>query len=96
MFKLKFTNEADETLRELEEAKHLQKRLKAVRKTLGFLETNLKHPSLKTHKYGTLSTSEYEVFEAYAENNTPGAYRVFWRYGPGVREITIIAITPHP
>lgn len=96
MFKLKFTNEADENLRELEEAKHLQKRLKAVRKMLGFLETNLKHPSLETHKYGTLSTSEYEVFEAYAENNTPGAYRVFWRYGPGGREITIIAITPHP
>jgi hypothetical protein len=37
-----------------------------------------------------------EVFEAYAENNTPGAYRIFWHYGPGKDVITIIAITPHP
>ena len=96
MFKIKKTEGADEDLRELEETKHLHKRLKTVRKTLGFLEQNPRHPSLKTHKYETLSRDGYEVFEAYAENNTPGAYRVFWRYGPGIREITIIAITPHP
>jgi hypothetical protein len=95
MFKIKKTEEADKNLRELEETKHLHKRLKAVRKTLGFLEQNPRHPSLRTHKYQTLS-SEYEVFEAYAENNTPGACRVFWRYGPGAKEITILAITPHP
>lgn len=96
MFKIKKTKEAAEDLLELEETKHLYKRLKAVRKTLGLLETNPRHPSLRTHKYETLSNREYEVFEAYAENNTPGAYRVFWRYGPGAKEITILAITPHP
>jgi 3'-phosphoadenosine 5'-phosphosulfate sulfotransferase len=44
-----------------------------------------------------------KVFEAYVQQNTPGAYRVFWYYGPdevdksGKRPvITIIAITPHP
>jgi hypothetical protein len=37
-----------------------------------------------------------EVFEAYAENNTPGAYRIFWVYGPGKDVITILAITAHP
>ena len=31
-----------------------------------------------------------------AKNKTPGAYRVFWCYGPNTGEITIIAITPHP
>ena len=96
MYKIKKTKEADENLLELEETKHFHKRLKAVRKTLGLLETNPRHPSLRTHKYETLSKREYEVFEAYAENNTPGAYRVFWRYGPGAKEITILAITPHP
>jgi len=95
MFKVKKTKGADENLRELEETKHLHKRLKAVRKTLGLLEQNPRHPGLRTHKHQGLS-NDYEVFEAYAENNTPGAYRVFWRYGPGAREITIIAITPHP
>ena len=30
------------------------------------------------------------------ENDTPGAYRVFWCYGPDRRQITIVAITPRP
>lgn len=34
--------------------------------------------------------------EAYAENKTPAAYRIFWHYGPGQDEITVIAIIPHP
>jgi len=37
-----------------------------------------------------------QVFEAYAENQTPAAFRVFWYYGPSARELTIVAITPHP
>lgn len=37
-----------------------------------------------------------EVFEAYAENKTPGAYRVFWYYGPDRNQITLVAVTPHP
>jgi hypothetical protein len=37
-----------------------------------------------------------KVWEAYAEQNTPGAYRVFWYYGPSRGIITIFAITPHP
>jgi len=37
-----------------------------------------------------------EVFEAYAENNTPAAYRIFWYSGPEKKQITIVAITPHP
>jgi hypothetical protein len=38
------------------------------------------------------------VFEAYAQNRTPGAYRIFWCYGPDKDkgDITITAITPHP
>jgi hypothetical protein len=40
--------------------------------------------------------NDEEVFEAYAENNTPGAYRIFWHYGPDKNMITIVAITPHP
>jgi hypothetical protein len=34
--------------------------------------------------------------EADAENKTPAAYRIFWHYGPGQDEITVIAIIPHP
>lgn len=84
-------------VQELERDKSLEKRLKAVRKTLGLMETNLRHPSLNTHEYKSLKGARGEkVFEAYAESRTPAAYRVFWHYGPGKNEITVLAITPHP
>lgn len=58
-----------------------------------------RHPGLNTHKFDSLE-HPYEknqaVFEAYAQNRTPGAYRVFWCYGPKKGDITILAITPHP
>ena len=37
-----------------------------------------------------------KVFESYLENNTPAAGRVFWVYGPGRGDITIIGLEPHP
>jgi hypothetical protein len=88
-FEIAFSIEADDQLTALENQPHLVKRLKAVIKALAFLESNPRHPSLKTHKYATKSAPNgEEVFEAYAENNTPGAYRIFWRYGPGKDVIT--------
>jgi hypothetical protein len=94
-FELKFTDEAQESLQVLEQTN--VKKYDKVRKTLGRMETNLRHPSLNTHKYSDLiGTNGEEVFESYVENNTPGAYRVFWHYGVGQGIITIIAITPHP
>jgi hypothetical protein len=96
-FKLCFTEQADDDLNILASNKHLLKRLKAVRKALGYLETNPRHPSLNTHKYSLLvGPNGEEIFEAYAENNTPVAYRIFWYYGPQKKEITILAITEHP
>jgi hypothetical protein len=96
-FELLFTEQAKSDLSELEENRARAKRLKAVQKTLGYLQTNPRHPGLKTHKFSSLSgPNGEEIFEAYAENNTPAAYRIFWIYGPEKKEITIIAITPHP
>lgn len=96
-FTLLFSDEANKNLTELENNSHLAKRLKAVRKALAYLETNPRHPSLNTHKYTAIEGPKgEEVFEAYAENKTPAAYRIFWCYGPSKKEITIIAITQHP
>ncbi len=73
------------------------KKYQKVLKTLGLMETNLRHPSLNTHKYESLSgPNGEEVFEAYVESKTPAAFRIFWHYGPGREIITILAITPHP
>lgn len=72
---------------------------KQVHKTLTLLASNPKHPGLQTHEYHSLPhpyDPGQKVFEAYAQNQTPGAYRVFWCYGPRVRQITVVAITPHP
>ena len=64
---------------------------KAVVKILKFMRANLRHPSLHTHKYDDLSGPDgEEVFESYAQNKTPGAYRVFWHYGPGKNVIVIM------
>ncbi len=96
-FNLLFTDQASCDLDKLEADAGLAKRLKAVRKALGFLETNPRHPGLHTHKFDSLTGRNGEdVFEAYAENKTPAAWRIFWCYGPDRKEITILAITPHP
>ena len=71
---------------------------KQVHKTLHLLRSNPKHPGLQTHEYSSIENpydKKQKVFEAYAQNKTPSAYGVFWCYGPGKKEITIIAITPH-
>ncbi len=95
MPELIFTPQADADLRELEKSPSQKKILKAVRKCLGLLETNLRHPSLNTHEFRSLTGPNGEkVFEAYAQQKTPGAYLVFWYYGPERGMITIVAITP--
>jgi len=97
MFELTFTPQADSDLREIENDPGKKAILKAVRKTLGFMETNLRHPSLNTHEFTSLKGPNGEkVFEAYVQQKTPAAYRIFWHYGPDRKQITIIAITPHP
>jgi hypothetical protein len=96
-FEIHLSNDAEEQLLDLENDKSKKKIFKAVAKTLGLMQIDLRHPSLNTHEYTSLSRVQgCKVFESYAQNNTPGAYRVFWVYGPKKSEITIISIVPHP
>lgn len=96
-FKLLFTPEAQAMLANLAKDPSAAKRLHAVQKTLGLLESNPRHRSLQAHEYSKLSGSQgQKVFEAYAENRTPAAFRVFWHYGPEAGQMTIVAITTHP
>ncbi len=97
MYKVKFTVEAEQQLILLKTAKGQQIQFKAVGKAIAYMKTNLRHPSLQTHKFDKIkSPFDSDVFESYAQNKTPGAYRIFWTYGPSKAEITILAITPHP
>jgi hypothetical protein len=72
---------------------------KQIHKAVTLLQSNPRHPGLNTHEYDSIENpydKQAKVFEAYAQNNTSSAYRVFWCYGPARSEITILAITPHP
>ncbi len=74
-------------------------RLKAVRAALGKMQSDLRHPGLKTHQFkGVECPHGDKLFEAYAQNRTSGAYRIFWCYmpTPAVGIIYVVAITPHP
>jgi len=97
MYELIFTPQADSDLREIENNPGKKNILKVVRKTLGFMETNLRHPSLNTHEFTSLKgPNGEEVFEVYAQQKTPAGYRIFWYYGSDKKQTTIVAITPHP
>lgn len=74
-------------------------RFQQVEKCIRLLLQNPRHPGLPTHEFHSIDhpyENDGKVFEAYVQNNTPGAYRLFWCYGPKKGELTIIAITPHP
>ena len=97
-FQLKFAEEAAKQYSELSQNKQLEKRFKAVQKALRMLSENPRHPGLQTHKYESIvGPNSVEVFEAYAEQKTPAAHRIFWCYHPPkTKTKTIISIRPHP
>jgi len=97
LFEIFLTDEARKQLNRLKSDKGLGKRYKAVKNAIRFLSSNPRHKSLETHEFTTLrGSNEEKIFEAYAEQSTPAAYRIFWYYGHDKNQITIIAITHHP
>ena len=84
-------------LRDLASPRHRTKD-KKVRKTLRLLrDIGPAHPGLSSHKYHSRSGPNGEdLWESYVENRTPGAWRIWWIYGPGDDMITIVTLGPHP
>lgn len=97
MFELHWTSEAKKKYKLLKNNPSLNKHYKAVKKTIEYLASNPRHNSLQTHEFASLKGPKGEkVFEAYAEQKSSAAYRIFWYYGPSPHMITIVTITPHP
>lgn len=98
MFQLTVSTPADEELSRLRNDSSQRKRYKAVSKALRLLAENPRHQSLNTHVWrGHECPHGDKLFEAYAENDTPGAFRIFFCYPPGEKgSIYVVAITPHP
>jgi len=66
-------------------------------KAMLLLSNNPRHPGLQSHEIDSLSRRYgMKVWESYLENKTSRAARIFWIYGPGKQEITLIGIEPHP
>jgi len=66
-------------------------------KTLNFLRHDPKYVGLKTHEIKPLTQRYGErVWQSNIESKTPSAGRIFWVYGPGKNQITIIGVEPHP
>lgn len=96
-FEIILTEETQNCLDLLAKDKGLERTYKAVAKTLHLMSKNLRHPLLRTHEfYSKGGLNGEKLFESYAQNNTPRAYRIFWYYGPGKKEITIVSIISHP
>ncbi len=101
---LRFTDESAGQLKALAADPAKRGLHKQVLKTLGLLELNTRHPGLNTHEYQSLEGVKGErVWEAYAQNQTPGASCVFFHHGPDegsgkkrIPIVTVVAITSHP
>lgn len=100
-FTLRFSPRASATLKELENGDpNQQKKYRKVKRTLGRLQQNPRHPGLNSYPYQNFPgvSPDIQVWHSYVENRTPSAWRIFWRYGPNEGDlpvITVLAITPH-
>lgn len=73
-------------------------------KAIANLARDPRYAGLQSHEIEPLTNrystgGKIKVFESYLENNTPGAGRLFWVYGPESRDsklITLIGLEPHP
>lgn len=66
-------------------------------KAMALLANDPQHPGLHSHEIDSLTRRYGEkVWQSYLENRNPQAARMYWVYGPGKGEITIIGLEPHP
>ena len=96
IFELDISDKAQEQLREIKTDKGLVKRYQAVQEAFKKLQHNPRHPGLQTHEFFSLEGPHGEkVFEVYAEQHTPAAYRIFFYYGPKRGVISILSVERH-
>ncbi len=71
----------------------LQKQLK---KCLGLLSANPRHPGLNSHPLvGSEESTGLKIWTSYVQNKTPSAHHILWCYSKTKKEIIILQIIPH-
>jgi hypothetical protein len=93
-YRIQFSPYALENLAELTtDASKLKKVVRAIYR----VSQDPRYGSLNSHKFdGMTGEKGEEVWESYVENHTPGAYRIYWYYGPTELGISVVAILKHP
>lgn len=97
-FVLLYTPEAEKILEGMRIKRQYTPKLKKIRKALRLLEqADPRHPGLHSHAYQSVPGPEgVTLWESYVENKAPSAWRIWWIYGPGDGQLTIITIGSHP
>lgn len=96
-FELAYSDEALSVMADLARPAHTVKRKKVVKALRLLRDNGPAHPGLNSHKYHSVTGLNGEdVWESYVENHTPGAWRIWWMYGPEADALTVITIGPHP
>jgi hypothetical protein len=92
------TDEFAQIIQDLENKPQYATKLRKIVKALRLLqEVGPRHPGLNSHVYQSVKgPNGNALWESYVENNTPSAWRIFWEYGPGADELTIVTVGPHP
>lgn len=97
-FRLLYTREAEKVLNDLRATKQHTTKPKKIQKSLRLLQhAGPRHPGLHSHGYTSVpGPGGEQLWESYVENRTPSAWRIWWIYGPGDGQLTIVTIGPHP
>lgn len=96
-FRLKLTPCAESALEQLRLAD--EKKWKKANKALRLLKADPRHPGLCAHKWHTLkgrAPDGGDIWTAYTENKTPGAWRLFFFYDNRERGLIYVTqLEPH-
>jgi plasmid maintenance system killer protein len=96
-YRLKLTPDAQAAHKQLEHSD--VRKWKKVNKALQFLASDPRHNSLQAHKWETLkgkAPDGGDVWTAYVENGTPGAWRIFFFFDSREKSlIYVTSIEPH-
>lgn len=96
--KVLLTDHAEQVLQGLQKGRRANPaRAKKIIKSMRLLETDPSTTGLATHRYENYDARFGEkIWESYVEHRTPSAWRIWWHYGPGTDDITVVDIGPHP
>lgn len=103
-YQLRFATPARETPDLLDGSPQYAAKLRKARRALGLLQIKPRHSGLHSHQYENFpGAPKVKVRDSYVENRIPGAWRIWWMYGPDeirdnhtVAVITVLDIGPHP